>query len=183
MKSIHSKFLLPLAVAATLFSCSGSGNSAESETPAADTTAVVADTMNEMTEFKYQKLVADIPMGGDLTKGIGESGIAYNKSVLNNTENVSKYQTSLKKGLNYGVYGADFAYTVAYKKAIDAFDYFTTSRKLADDLGSSKIFEEFATGSAIEKTNFSQENMDKSLGMMFDAMDKYLDLKTAWIQL
>lgn len=170
---IQSKFVLPLAFAASLAACSGSPEEG-SATTGVDTTTVVADTVNAMTEYKYQKLVADIPMGGNLTAGLKESGIAYNKAFLNNPENTSKYQTSFKKALNYGVYGADFAYTVAYGKTLDAFDYFTASRGLADQLGSAQIFEEFAKGSAIEKANFSQEKMDESLNMMFDAMDKYL---------
>ncbi len=65
---------------------------------------------------------------------IKKSGALYDKNILNDPANVSKYSDELKRSLNMGVYGADLGYITMYDNSGDALNYYKTVMTLGEQL-------------------------------------------------
>jgi hypothetical protein len=70
-----------------------------------------------------------------------ESGTRYNVGILNNADNLSKYNSNYKKALNLGVYGTDLGYTNIYEKNEDGIKYLSSIKSLADGLNIGQFFD------------------------------------------
>ncbi len=66
---------------------------------------------------------------------IKKAGTDYKEDILNPTSNADKYTTSVKKALNFGVYGADMSYASLFAQNQTAMKYMGVSKKLADEMG------------------------------------------------
>src|ERR1035437_2270183 len=128
---------------------------------------------NEMADFKFHKLVLNIPSPFEIINLLPKSGMEFNKSMVNSTENASKYLTSFKKGLNYGVYGVDMIYLSTNEQYSDMKKYFETTRKFAKDLDAGESFDKII-GSRIEKSIDSKDTMNKIMDNLYTEMDNFL---------
>lgn len=90
---------------------------------------------------------------------IQNSGLPYDKSILNSKENLTQYATDYSKALNLGVYGADLGYVSMYSKTQDALIYLTAVKKLSDEIGVSGAF-------GVETMKRFQDNMSNKDSMM-----------------
>src|ERR1017187_5470521 len=138
----------------SIYSCGGNKN----ENSPSQTTEIKKDSVvsantqpdNEMADFKFHKLVLNIPSPFEIINLLPKSGMEFNKSLANSTDNASKYLTSFKKGLNYGVYGVDMIYLSTNEQYADMKKYFETTRKFAKDLDAGESFDKII-GSRIDK--------------------------------
>lgn len=73
---------------------------------------------------------------------VKNSGVGYDKTLLNPTDNASKYSDKMKWALNLGVYGADLGYITMYEQTPEALPYFNTIRKVGDNLKITASFDE-----------------------------------------
>ena len=128
---------------------------------------------NEMADFKFHKLVLNIPSPFEIINLLPKTGMEFNKALINANDNASKYLTSFKKGLNYGVYGVDMIYLSTNGQYSDMKKYFATSRKLAKDLDAAESFDK-VVGSRAEKTIDSKDTMNKIMDDLYTEMDNYL---------
>jgi hypothetical protein len=168
------KFLL-LSGAVCAYLATGCGGNSHTENEAAESAkADTSGAASEIAELKFSKLLADIPVGPDVLKGIQQTGKNYNKALLNPIENKDKYMSNYKKAINYGVYGADFMYITIYSELKDAGAYFLGLRDLAKGMGVEKVFDDLAKETAIEKVGINNDNISSFNNLVFDAMDKYL---------
>ena len=76
-----------------------------------------------------------LPSPLELTILFKKEGVEYHYDKLHNTLERDKYITTVKKGLNLGIYGADLSYAGLFAKHSDAIQYFSVSQLLASDLG------------------------------------------------
>ena len=171
------KLLFAIPVLA-ICSCGNNKNeTATTQTPVApkkDTVASVSSQPeNEMADFKFHKLVLNIPSPFEIINLLPKSGMEFNKSLVNSTENASKYLTSFKKGLNYGVYGVDMIYLSTNEQYADMKKYFETTRKFAKDLDAGESFDKII-GSRIDKNVDSKDTMNKIMDNLYTEMDNYL---------
>ncbi|MFZ6012972.1 MAG: hypothetical protein ACOYXT_21690, partial [Bacteroidota bacterium] len=90
-----------------------------------------------------------------------QSGIKYDKTYLNYTDNVSHYSTNYKKALNLGVYNVDFAFAGLFGKNQDGLEYTTVIKKLADDLFVGQFYET----EAMKKMTITDTGMDSLLSI------------------
>jgi hypothetical protein len=95
----------------------------------------------EISSANIESILASIPHPLELAVHVQESGIEYNSAYLNSTDNYSNYNTSNKKALNLGIYGADLGYTNIYSQIQDGLDYLTVVSKLSDDLNIGQFFD------------------------------------------
>ena len=70
-----------------------------------------------------------------------ESGSKYNGALLNQSDNLPKYNNNYKKALNLGVYGTDLGYTNIYGQNQDGIKYISTIKSLADELNIGQFFD------------------------------------------
>ena len=97
----------------------------------------------------------------------------YKKSILNNPQNQSKYNTKFRKAMNLGVYGADLGYVTLYDQTQDAIKYLQVIRKLANELDISSAFDV----TLVDKFERNLGNQDSILSMVseaYRASDDYL---------
>lgn len=86
-------------------------------------------------------ILDQIPSPLEISVLLKESGSKYNGSLLNQSENLPKYNNNYKKALNLGVYGTDLGYTNIYGQNQDGIKYISSIKSLADELNIGQFFD------------------------------------------
>ncbi len=102
-----------------------------------------------------------VPTPNELFSLIKETGVKFDESILNNVDNLSKYNNSKSQALNFGVYSADLAFISSYEIGTEALKYFKTIRQLTKSLDVSNAFD----GTVFKRIeeNVSKDNKDSLL--------------------
>ncbi len=168
------KKTIAFAAAVILVSCNSTTNppasevkkdSAKKETPAQPT--------NDLADFEFHTLVINVPSPFQIITLLPKSNIAFNKDVLNSTDNETKYTTSGKKAMNYGVYVVDLVYLSTNEQFSQVKGYFKTSRNLAQSIGCADSFDKIA-GNRLEKNIDKKDTINKVIDQIYTEMDGYL---------
>ncbi len=117
------------------------------------------------------KTVYKLPSPIELYKFLYASKATFKKESLNSIERREKYNTSTRKALNLGVYASDLAYSAVFEKTQETFQYFKTSRILADELAISEGFNE-------KVANRIENNLENVDSLYEIASDAYWDATT-----
>ena len=81
----------------------------------------------------------DLPLPVDFYRFLKKQDSPENYSkYLNPVQNLEKYISSKKKGVNFGIYTSDLAYCTVFGKTQKSIDYFSVTEELADALHISK---------------------------------------------
>lgn len=112
-----------------------------------------------------EAMMNNMPSPIELAILIKAEGAKYNKELLNDVKNISKYTTSAKKALNIGVYSADVGYTTLFKQTQETYFYFNNIRKLSDEIGLSNAFDQ----SMFDRVEANVENRDSLIGIITQA--------------
>ncbi|MFL5765040.1 MAG: hypothetical protein ACJ77K_13935 [Bacteroidia bacterium] len=118
-------------------------------------------------------IINSIPSPLETTTLIKESGLAYDESYLNPSDNAEHYRNKYSKSLAIGVYSADLGYLNLYQKNFAAINYIIAVNKLAGDLQIEQFFD-FET---LKRLASSNDNLDSLLYIStdcFNKMDTYL---------
>ncbi len=86
-------------------------------------------------------ILDQIPSPLEISVLLKESGSKYNGALLNQSDNLPKYNNNYKKALNLGVYGTDLGYTNIYGQNQDGIKYISTIKSLADELNIGQFFD------------------------------------------
>lgn len=113
----------------------------------------IAATDTNKTILVYTKY--DLPLPVELYKFLKDNNMQFNNTLLNSTNNVTKYNTSVSKAINFGIYASDLAYCTVFEQNQNSILYFHTTKQLADELHIDKGYNE----SIIERM---EENMDNN---------------------
>jgi hypothetical protein len=70
-----------------------------------------------------------------------ESGSSYDRSLLNEADYKSKYNSNYQKAVNLGIYGTDLGYTNIYEQNQDGLDYMDAIKEMADGLSIGQFFD------------------------------------------
>jgi len=122
---------------------------------------------------KVNNLVFSIPSPQQAYLFIRKNGIKFNKELINDINNISKYTTSTKKALNIGILGSDLAYLNVFEQIPEAVQYFTSIKKLAIELG---IFDSFDQ-KLIDKIENNLSNKDTlmiCISKIYENINAYL---------
>lgn len=128
--------------ASSLLCSCGSGNKPSSEEVLAE-----LDSINSEVEAPkidpdvLSGIIQSIPSPLEVAFLVKEVGGDYNKTFLNSTDNLHKYNSSYDKALNLGVYGADLAYANIFNKSQDGIFYLDAVTGLAQDLSIGQYFD------------------------------------------
>ncbi len=112
-----------------------------------------------------EAMMNNMPSPIELAILIKAEGAKYNKELLNDVKNISKYTTSAKKAINIGVYSADVGYTTLFKQTQETYFYFNNIRKLSDEIGLSSAFDQ----SMFDRVEANVENRDSLIGIITQA--------------
>ncbi len=115
---------------------------------------LLSDSVNEESEL--QKTAVKVPSPIELYAFMYNADIKFSKEDLNPFENQSRYNTKIKRAINLGVYASDLAYCTVYQKNKETFNYFSVTKKIADDLGLTQGFDE----SIVKRIDKNMNNSD-----------------------
>jgi hypothetical protein len=166
-KQVLKGSLMLSTVALLATSCNNNGTK-EGEVVNNDSAA-----SGENIKTTAKKVFYSVPSPVELAALISKSGSKYDKNLLSDINNVSKYTTNESKALNLGVYAADLSYTSAFDQTQETMFYLQCSKKLADDLGVSNAFNK----STIERIETNINVKDSLMQIISDAYfetDSYL---------
>ncbi len=118
-----------------------------------------AQTMPEISSENIEAILSSIPSPLELSSHIQEAGIHYDKSLLNDPDNYSRYTSSFQKALNLGIYGTDLGYTNLYEQTQDGLNYLAVIQKLSDDLNIGQFFD----FESLKRLTDNKSNLDSLL--------------------
>ena len=166
MKSLFTTIIvLPL-----LFSCRNN-KKLDKEELAAEVEAIDA-SIPDMSDENILMILSSIPSPLELSAHIQETGISYDRSLMNDPDNYGNYNSSNRKAINLGIYGTDLGYTDVYDHIQDGLNYLTVIKKLADDLD----IGQYLDFEAIKKITDSSGNVDSLLmitNQNFETINKH----------
>ncbi len=134
---------------------------------------VTEDNTTENQLMQIDGKVFSIPSPIQTAMLIKNSGTNYNKDILNEPSNITRYSTNFKKAVNLGIYGADLGYVTMYDQTQDAISFLTAVKSIGDDLGVSSAFDL----ELVERFEKNIGNQDSLLVLVSDAYkssDRYL---------
>jgi len=174
----NSKKILVLGLAVSTMMLTSCGGNKESETPAVDTTSTTAtaapeSTVDEMVDFKFHYLTANIPSPMELVDALPKAGIPFSKDVLNGTENESKYNTTVQKAINFGIYSVDMAYLTTNEEYSLVKGYLNTSRNLAKSLDLTETFDK-VVGNRLSQNSENKDSLKKVIDEAYYEVDNYM---------
>ena len=171
---LYCIFLVPLQLMLT--SC-GNGSDDQQASATDDTTlsAAASDTgyVDELTQFKYDKLIGNVPIPFDILRAHSGVGLTYNGDAVNAASNLSRYSSNSSKALNLGIYGADLAYCITYEKFTDMGGYLKCAQKLSNDLGIPLAFDQTALAT-YKKYETNKDSLEKIVFNSYSEVDKTL---------
>ena len=171
------KKILFISALIALSACGGSKESAPAteSTEAKSDTAAAATTQpeNELADFKFHMAIANIPSPFEIIDMLPKSGLTFDKGLLNPSENLSKYQTSTKRGLNYGAYVVDLIYLSSNEQYSDVKKFFIVSKDLAQKLDAGDSFNRIA-GSRMEQNIDNKDSINHVMDAVYAETDNYL---------
>lgn len=159
-----------IAVCITLNSCSS-----EQDQDTLNKNTLVDTTLSKVaiSDETINGIINSIPSPLETVTLIKESGLKYDESYLNPSDNIEKYKSKYAKSFAIGIYSADLGYLNLYEKNITSINYIVAVRKLSQDLGLEQFFD-FET---LKRLASSNKNLDSLLYIStscFNKMDSYL---------
>lgn len=144
--------LIPLLLLVPfLFSCT------ENKKPSINNEAVIAKEEEQVE--KTITTLKNIPLPTEIASIFEVEKFNFDKNLLNPISKSSNYNTTHKKALNFGVYGADLSYVTVYDVTQESIIYMNCAKKLAEELGLTTIFDVLT----IEQVENNIENKDSIL--------------------
>ena len=155
-----------------ILSACGSGNKPDEKAflENLDNSTLVGPSISEEV---ITDILQQIPSPIEISLLLKESGKKYNGTLLNNPDNISKYNSNYKKALNLGIYGTNLGYTNIYEQNQDGLKYISSIKTLADGLNIGQFFD-IAT---IGKLATNSKNLDSLLLVTtqnFNSINSYL---------
>jgi hypothetical protein len=170
---------ISVIAAAGLILASCGGNKPEETTkPITDTPATEAarpdvTTVNEITRFKFDFAVANIPAPAEIINDMASYNLPYNPAFLSDVSKASSYKTDFSKAINLGVYNLDMAYAMANNNGSDVMKYVKASLEEIDALGMRAAFDQMI-GKRTETNINNKDSLLKIADEMYIKGDKYL---------
>jgi len=145
----------------------------DTDTTASTSSANDTGSVDDLTQFKYDKLISNVPIPFDILRAHAEVPLAYTAAAQNPTSNLPFYSSNSSKALNLGIYGGDLAYSITYEKFGDMGNYLKCAKKLADDLGIPLAFDQRALGT-YKKFGTNKDSLEKIVFNSYSEVDKTL---------
>ncbi len=115
-----------------------------------------ANKINPADADLIEQIIQSIPSPIEMTMLMKESGVTYDRSMLNDYNNSDKYTTNYKKALNLGIYSTNLGFSNIYGKTQDAIHYLDAVQDLAEGLAIDQFFEYSTLKALAEKDNLDE---------------------------
>jgi len=170
-----SKRLIYIILPILIFTACGSNKqketdfSKEFEVP----DSVIYEGELEISEQAMDEIVQNISSPVEIAALIKAVGVPYSNEYLATTDYVDNYNTSFKKALGLGIFGADLGYQNMYNKTGGVIDYISAIKTLADGIRVGQFFD-FSTLKRLATNNQNLDSLMYISVQNFNQMDRYL---------
>ena len=127
----------------------------------------------EISEQAMDEIVQNISSPVEIAALIKAVGVPYSKNYLATTDYVDNYNTSFKKAIGLGIFGADLGYQNMYNKTGSVVDYISAIKTLADGIRVGQFFD-FSTLKRLATNNQNLDSLMYISVQNFNQMDRYL---------
>lgn len=160
-------FSSSLLLTTTIFTVSSCSSGPEKATISAEDPDKVEknERDDDLQLAKTKKIFYMLPSPVEMASMLQKAGATYDKTLLTNPENVTKYETTVKKAVNLGVYGADLSYTSIFEQNHEIMHYLASAKSLGDGLGITQAF----NSEIIERFDKNIGNKDSILLILSDS--------------
>ncbi len=155
--------------------CSGCSENQKSKKSDALTLpdSLITDAPLKLSEEIMGEVIGNISSPVEMAGLFKSSGVGFTERILNNPDNVSKYETSFKRALNLGIFSADLGYINTFDKNNIVISYLMAVKTLADGIRVGQFFD----FNALHRMATGSTNLDTLMEMSitsFNKMDSYL---------
>ncbi|PLX05559.1 MAG: hypothetical protein C0594_07095, partial [Marinilabiliales bacterium] len=151
------RFFYFLALGGFLVSCAsdgGNGSGDEFEVP----DSLFEETPLVVSEEVIEDIVENVSSPIEMAALIKSSGVPFSQAYLNKTDNVDGLNTSFKRALNLGVFGADLGYLNMYNKTGSVISYISAIKTLSEELKVGQFFD-FGTLKRLATNNTNLDSL------------------------
>ena len=164
----HYGLLIAALFAVSCGGGTGNQNVQSNEDVATDTFIVNTDLENA------EKVLETLPASHEIIAVLMDHPDAkYDASLLNSQALYTKYNTTMSKALNLGVYGVDMSYASLFNQNQTVLQYMAVVKMMSEQLGVLKFFDE-PTMQKMEQNMDNKEMMIDIISTAFYNSDKYL---------
>lgn len=156
----HTRIFGLLVTAALITSCGSETKNEQVTTDQTDSLKVVVDTSEVFK--RTQAVFYSMPSPLELTTLIKQAEGNFRQDLLHDPGKANTYQSTQKKALALGLYGADLSYVSIHNQKSDALKYLAASKRLGEGIGIQEAF----TAELIERANANLENRDSMMAIM-----------------
>lgn len=135
--------------------------------------SVIYEGELEISEQAMEEIVQNISSPVEIAALIKAVGVPYSKDYLATTDFVDNYNTSHKKAIGLGIFGADLGYQNMYNKTGAVIDYISAIKTLADGIRVGQFFD-FSTLKRLATNNQNLDSLMYISVQNFNQMDRYL---------
>ena len=163
-----SKYYIPFVFLAFL-SC----GEFEEKSSSMDDTADVSADQNQNINIELENTIFSIPSPLQIAMELSDSNSSFSSALLHQTEKFENYSSSFDKSMMLGIYGTDLAYCSVNELSGKSMSYFSTMKKLADELNIGFAINE----SLVERFSTHIDDKDSVLVIASEAyvkVDEYL---------
>lgn len=162
---------------ATLTQCTSEtkneNHEGETDTLAQQSAAPEPFTADEISVFKFDMVLANLPSPMEVLNDLNKSKLNYNPELLTGDKDFNSANSSQQKALFMGAYSIDMSYSINYSQTQPTMNYMASVKKISDDLSISKFYDQ----SFIDRFERNIEHKDSLMLMsneVFSLTDKYL---------
>lgn len=135
--------------------------------------SVIYEGELEISQQAMDEIVQNISSPVEIAALIKAVGVPYSNEYLATTDYVDNYNTSFKKALGLGIFGADLGYQNMYNKTGGVIDYIQAIKTLADGIRVGQFFD-FTTLKRLATNNQNLDSLMYISVQNFNQMDRYL---------
>ncbi|HKR07211.1 MAG TPA: hypothetical protein VJY62_21425 [Bacteroidia bacterium] len=172
MKNLNLILKSTFAICFIFYSCSNNGNKEGQANESENTSAADTTPVNELASFRFTFTIANLPSPLQVLDEFSKSNLPTDLGLLNPVENAVNYHSSFKQALNYGIYGVDMGYLVVNNRTLESIKYYSTSKKLAEQLNMAETFNRFVN--RFENNSNSKDSLLRVIDEAYSATDSYL---------
>ncbi len=103
-----------------------------------------------------------MPSHLELSTMIKSTGGEFQKDLMHDPQKANTYQSTMKRALALGVYGADLSYSAVYEQQNEALKYLAATKRIGESIGIQEAF----SANFIERANANLDNRDSMLAIM-----------------
>ncbi len=135
--------------------------------------SVMYDGDLTISDAAMNDIVQNVSSPVEMAALIKSLGVPFSKDYLATTSYIDNYNTSFKKALGLGVFGADLGYLNMYNKTSSVIDYISAIKTLADGIHVGQFFD-FTTLKRLATNNQNLDSLMYISVQNFNQMDRYL---------